>query len=91
MPVAWNPAPMTVEELQNILSERGIRRNAVSFSVGLLTAPEQYCISREGSFWEVYYYERGSKNNLQMFPDESSACLFLLSTLEKDRTVWSEL
>jgi hypothetical protein len=82
---------MTIDELKSILSERGIRRNAVSFSGGLLTASEQYCVSREGSFWEVYYYERGNKNNLQVFPDESSACLFLLSILEKDRTVWTEL
>jgi hypothetical protein len=56
----------------------------------LLTASEQYCISKEGSLWEVYYYERGNKNNLQVFPDEHNACFYLLSTLEKDRTVWSK-
>jgi len=82
---------MTVEELKNILSERGIRKNAVSFSRGILTASEQYCISREGSFWEVYYYERGNKNNLQVFLDENGACLYLLSVLEKDKTVWNKL
>jgi hypothetical protein len=80
---------VTVEELQNILSERGISKNSVSFSGGILTASEQYCISREGRFWEVYYYERGNKNNLRIFLDESDACLYLLSVLEKDKTVWS--
>jgi hypothetical protein len=79
---------MTVEELESILSERGIRKNSISFSRGILTASEQYCISREGGFWEVYYDERGNKNNLQVFPDESSACLYLLSILDKDKTVW---
>jgi hypothetical protein len=84
---ALGVSPMIVAELKTILSERGIRKNAVSFSCGILTAAEQYCISREGSFWEVYYYERGNKNNLQVFLDESGACLYLLSILEKDKTV----
>jgi hypothetical protein len=79
---------MTVDEVKNLLMERGLRSNAVSFYRGLLTAAEQYVIEREGSMWAVYYYERGNKNDLRLFVDEAGACSYLLSILEKDKTVW---
>jgi|HubBroStandDraft_5_1064220.scaffolds.fasta_scaffold1171620_2 hypothetical protein len=79
---------MTVTELKRYLLERGLRPNAVSFEGGLLTAAEQHVIEQKAGLWEVYYYERGNRNNLILFPDESSACSYLLSILEKDRTVW---
>jgi hypothetical protein len=80
---------MTVEELKNILFERGMRKTAVSFADGILTEAEQFCIQRDGrTFWEVYYYERGEKKQSKTFLDENSACLYLLSKLEKDWSVW---
>jgi hypothetical protein len=81
---------MTVRELEKILFERGLRHKAVSFEGGVLAAAEQYIIEKTARTWEVYYYERGNKNNLRLFSDESSACLYLLALLERDRTVWSK-
>jgi hypothetical protein len=79
---------MTVAELKRNLLERGLRPNAVSFERGVLTAAEQYLIENKAGLWEVYYYERGNRNDLALFPDESTACAYLLAVLEKDRTVW---
>jgi hypothetical protein len=81
---------MTVDELKKNLFERGLRPNAVSFSDGILTAAEQYVIENKSVAWEVYYYERGNKNNLTLLPDESAACSYLLAILEKDKTVWGK-
>ncbi len=79
---------MNVDELKNLLMARGLRPNTVSFYGGVLTAVEQYVIEKEGSMWAIYYYERGNKNDLRLFIDEAGACSYLLSILEKDRTVW---
>jgi len=81
---------MIVGELEKRLLERGLRPDAVSFKDGVLTAAEQYVVENKASMWEVYYYERGNKNNLTLFPDESAALLYLLALLEKDRTVWNK-
>ncbi len=79
---------MNVCELKKDLIARGIRHGAVSYEKGVLTAAEQYCISKQGAVWEVYYFERGHKNNLRVFADEGSACAHLKSVLDNDRTVW---
>jgi hypothetical protein len=79
---------MNVSELRNDLLARGILPNAVRYEDGVLTAPEYYCISKWGSVWEVYYFERGNQNELRLFSDEESACAYLKSVLDNDRTVW---
>ena len=81
---------MTLTELKRNLLERGLRPNAVSFEGGVLTAAEQYVIEGKAGLWEVYYYERGNKNNLTSLPDEAAACAYLLTVLEKDKTVWQK-
>jgi hypothetical protein len=82
---------VTVTELRKNLLERGLKPNAVSFEGGKLTAAEQYVIEGKAGLWEVYYYERGNKNDLALLPDESAACSYLLTILEKDRTVWRKV
>lgn len=79
---------MRIEQLKRLLFERGMRNNAASFSPDTLTASEQYRLSDEGEVWEVYYFERGNKNNLRRFFNEDSACKYLLSILLEDKTVW---
>jgi hypothetical protein len=79
---------MNVEQLKVLLHERGMHKDAVSFHHGFLTSSEQYCISNEDGVWEVYYFERGNKNDLRRFVDEGCACAYLLAILEKDSTVW---
>jgi hypothetical protein len=79
---------VTLNELQTSILDLGIRPSAVRFGSGPMTASEQYCIENEGSTWEVYYYERGNKNDLHAFVDECSACSYLLSLLRQDKSVW---
>ena len=80
---------MNIHNLQQTLLKKGLRPNAVSFIPGKLTAAEQYCIEpATNKGWEVYYFERGNKNDLHHFDDEDSACAYLLDILMKDHTVW---
>ena len=79
---------MNVQELQQSLLSKGLRPNAVSFQTNILTAAEQYCIAHSNGCWEVYYFERGNKNDLQHFNKEESACDHLLKLLLADKTVW---
>jgi len=78
---------MTTDELKTILLERGIRKDAVNFNDST-PMTEQYCMIKDHGGWDIFYFERGHRNEIQRFLDEDSACLFLLSILEKDRTVW---
>jgi hypothetical protein len=78
---------MNIQELQNTLLKRGMRPNAVSFQTGVLTAAEQYCIAQENGIWDVYYFERGNKNDLRHFPDENSACNYLSEVLLRDKVI----
>jgi len=80
---------MNVSELKIDLLARGIRPSAVRFDDSESIAVEYYCISQQQTLWEVYYFERGVKNNLQLFSDEAQACAYLKSLLDSDRTVWS--
>lgn len=79
---------MNVDELKHELLSRGLRPTAASFQGGILSAPEQYCITNENGIWEVYYYERGNKNALKQFVDESAACEDLRARLLRDKTAW---
>lgn len=78
---------MNTQELKNILYQQGLPKNAVSFEAGVLTAPEQYCITQENGSWEVYYFERGNKNDLKRFFDENSACNYLMEILLRDKVI----
>lgn len=79
---------MRVQEIKELLRKRGLQMNAASFWPDSVTESEQYRISKEGGIWEVYYSERGNKNSLTRFLDEGSACAYLLSVLDNDKTVW---
>jgi hypothetical protein len=80
---------VTLVELKAILAKRRIRKDAVIFENASL-ANEQYCMILQHGGWNVFYAEKGHSNDIQHFADESSACAFLLSVLERDRTVWME-
>jgi len=82
---------MSLTSLKEELIARGIRPNAVAFSNSGPLPEERYCILKAEAIWEVYYYERGNKNAFQMFLDEGDACTYLLSLLERDRSVWQRV
>ncbi|GAA3524508.1 hypothetical protein GCM10022393_43600 [Aquimarina addita] len=45
---------------------------------------EAYCIRlNQENKWEVYYSERGNKNDLKEFSSESEACTDLLKRMKK--------
>ncbi|MDO8840556.1 MAG: hypothetical protein Q7V31_16700 [Parvibaculum sp.] len=81
---------MTLGELQEFLAGRNIDPAAVRYGSGSDADTEEFRIEHSGSMWEVYYAERGRKNELRRFPDEESACRYLLSLLESDRSVWKK-
>jgi len=81
---------MKMGELQEFLAGRNIDPAAVRFGSGSDAGTEEYRIEPSGSMWEVYYAERGRKNEFRRFQDEESACRYLLSLLEGDRSVWKK-
>ena len=38
-----------------------------------------WCLRRQGKTWLVFYFERGSKSELQRFNTEASACEYFLN------------
>lgn len=79
---------MKVEQIKELLYKRGMRKNVVSIWPESLTASEQYQIAKQDGLWEVYYFERDNKNGIRRFLDEETACVYLLSVLDGDETVW---
>jgi hypothetical protein len=78
---------MNVSELKDYVIAQGIWPNTVWYGDDARTAAEQYCISKQGSIWEAYYFERGNHNDLRTFSDEESACAYLKSILDHDQSV----
>jgi hypothetical protein len=76
---------MKVPELRRALAALGVQRRAVSID-GVEVAEEQYRLERDGSFWAVYYYERGNKNELRHFAGEEEACEHFLRIVRNDPT-----
>jgi len=74
-----------IAELKARLDQAGINKRAYSFDGDL--PDERYVLSQEpNEIWEVYYSERGNKNELRLFFSESDACQFFLDLLVKDPT-----
>jgi hypothetical protein len=80
---------MTLQELKRALDTGNVSPNCYS-----LTSDgygEIYRINRVtdilGDGWEVYYAERGSKNQLVVFRSESEACEHFYRWITSDHTV----
>lgn len=70
---------MNLNELARALDEIGFEPAVLA-----LGGRADYCWCVEQSvdgFWETYWYERGSKNNLARLESESDACFHLLGRL----------
>lgn len=67
---------MDVSELRATLSERGVDPR----SYRVLDAPDEstWCIRKQGKTWLVFFFERGTKWELQRFKSETSACEYFL-------------
>jgi hypothetical protein len=66
-----------ISALQGALAERGVDTRAYR----ILDAPDEatWCIRKQGKTWRVFYFERGTKWELQQFKTEASACEYFLN------------
>lgn len=71
---------MNAEELTSAIERIGIPDRMV---VVRGFAEFAWCVEqdKEDGVWEVYYLERGQKNNLQRFDNEDQACCYMLGRL----------
>lgn len=71
---------MNLTELAQALTDIGIAATTVALGG---RADYTWCVdqSSEDGAWEVYWYERGNKNNLVRLTTESEACFQLLGRL----------
>ena len=73
---------MNLLELNEKLKELGVPDNTYCLNTHL--QQERYCISNENGKWETYFSERGKKNDLRVFLDESDACSHFLFVILRD-------
>ena len=71
---------MNIEELHILLEETGVSNIHYCLCGGL--PDEKLCIEeKENKQWQVYYSERGHRQNPHIFDTESEACDYMLSRL----------
>lgn len=80
---------MNIAELGKALREIGIPDRLLAIGG---RAEYSWCVepSSDGT-WEVYWYERGNKNDLTRLRDESQACYYLLGRLTYSRLLGGTL
>lgn len=74
---------MKKEELQRALEAEGIRPNIYCLA-GPIRDEQYVLINVEDGSWEVYYSERGNKNELERFRTEEEACLRFFELVSTD-------
>ena len=77
---------MNLQELKTALDAEGISELAYSFSSDGFGEVFRISAIHDilGDGWEVYYSERGNKNELVVFRTEEEACEYFLRRLLKD-------
>lgn len=71
---------MNIKQLEEILLMNKVPKELYSLKGGLPS--EAYCIEKKEK-WEVYYSERGIKQNMGYFENEEDACKCLLNEITK--------
>lgn len=70
---------MNLTELAGALDRIGVSRQVVALGG---SAEYAWCVEQAGDgAWEVFWLERGNKNNLVRLPSEEVACWYLLGRL----------
>lgn len=77
---------MNKEGLRMELERNGIKSIYYNLEGGL-SKSDVYTLSFNSGSWEVYYSERGKKNDLVKFNKEEEACRYLISKLQNDVVV----
>ncbi|AIT09871.1 hypothetical protein LO80_07740 [Candidatus Francisella endociliophora] len=70
---------MTRKELIDILDKLSIDRNLYTFDTNL--PEDKYTMNKEGSFWVVYYSERGVIFDKKSFESNLDASKYLIKKL----------
>ncbi len=73
---------MKIQELEKKLLEINAPKDLYSILKGGLPN-EQYCITKSGKGFEVYYSERGNKSELKVFDVEDMACQHFLKKIKE--------
>ena len=70
---------MNIVELKSVLEDREFRSDGYR----ILEAPGEstWCIKKQGKTWLVFYFERGTKFELQRFKEESAACEYFYNRI----------
>ena len=68
-----------IAELKSALEDGGFRSDGYR----ILEAPDEcnWCIKKQGKAWLVFYFERGTKWEMQRFKDESAACEYFYNRI----------
>lgn len=72
---------MKKNELEQKLITENVNPYSYSLDGGLPN--EAFCLGENGSVWEVYYSERGSKTGLKTFQTEDEACDYFYGWITK--------
>ena len=67
---------MTFNEAARQLEEEGVPPDA--YAINRVGLDDTYTLSEEGTYFEVYYCERGSKVGLRKFATETEACEYFV-------------
>ncbi len=71
---------MNTQQLEEVLLRNKVPKELYSLKGGLPS--EAYCMKKNDK-WEVYYSERGIKQNIGKFETEDDACNCLLEEIKK--------
>ena len=77
---------MNVAGLKRELERIGIDPRWYSFDSSSNDG-ERFCLVLAGAKWEVYYSERGSRSDVNVFDQESDACRHFLARILSDHVV----
>jgi hypothetical protein len=80
--------PLTVKELRERLDSEGVSPSV--YSIGEPLNLESYCIVETSSGWQVFYYERGIKNDLTLFSTFTDGSEHFLNLVLGDPTTRHE-
>jgi hypothetical protein len=72
---------MTVKDLAERLKRENIPENCYTLEGGLPN--EKWCLEKTPSGWDIYYSERGIRNQLRHLTSEEKACDYFYDELIK--------
>jgi len=78
---------MTVNDLRNELTRRGVPSDAFDLNGGHLA--ERYTLRHDSEGWHVYYSEKGIETGLRCFSHEDVACEYFLYLIDRDNDIIS--